>query len=131
MTKEYQDYPTYQKAHRLTVDSYGVQHPGNPQERNAVQSVNIHLIALHLSLAENKPAQYIVHCMDEILRKKRDFIWLTPPDNPRWMTVLDVIKAETAVEHEYLVKAWARSVYEAWSGHHATIENIIQSTLYP
>lgn len=50
LTKEYQDYADYQEAHRLTVDAYGVQHPGNPQERNAVQSVNIHLIALHLLL---------------------------------------------------------------------------------
>jgi len=42
LAKEYQDYPDYQKAHRLTVDTYGVQHPGHPQGRNAVQSVNIH-----------------------------------------------------------------------------------------
>ena len=129
LAKEYQNYPDHQKAHRLTVDTYGVQHPGSPQERNAVQSVNIHLIGLHLSIAENKPASYVVRCMDEILTKKRDFDWLTPPSNPHWLTVQDVIKAQTAEEHLKTVRAWAESVYEAWRDHHATIKNIIDHIL--
>lgn len=119
LAKEYQDYPENQNAHRLTVDTYGVQHPGNQQERNAVQSVNIHLIGLHLSIAENKPASYVVRCMDEILTKKRDFDWLTLPNNPHWLTVQEVIKAQTVDEHLKIVRAWAESVCEAWDDHHA------------
>lgn len=127
LTKEYQNYPDYQIAHRLTVDTYGVQHPGNPQERNAVQSVNIHLMALHLSIAENKSPKYVIHCMAEILNQKRDFHWLTPPHNPHWLTVLDVIKAKNPEEHLHIVQAWAKSVYDAWHEHHAFIKEIIES----
>lgn len=125
LAKEYQDYPDYQQAHRLTVDAYGVQHPGSPQERNAVQSVNIHLIALHLSIVENRPVQYVVRCMAKILDRKRDFVWLTPPANPHWLTVQDVIKAQTPEEHLKIVKAWAISVYNAWSDYHTVIKDII------
>ena len=108
--------PDHQKAYIvLTVDTYGVQHPGrySAAEQNVVQSVNIHfcLIGLHLSIAENKPASYVVRCMDEILTKKRDFDWLTPPSNPHWLTVQDVIKAQTAEEHLKTVRAWAESMF--------------------
>ncbi len=63
--------------------------------------------------------------MREILKKKRNFDWLTPPMNPHWLTVQDVIKAKTAEEHLKIIREWAKSVYEAWSHHHETIKNII------
>jgi len=35
--------------------------------------------------------------------------------------VVDVISVTDPVEHEALIKRWARSAWEAWSVHHAQI----------
>lgn len=48
LAKEYSDY-RFGRVHRLTVDTYAVQHPGKP-ERRSIQSVAVHLIGLHFSL---------------------------------------------------------------------------------
>ena len=37
----------YWQVHRLTVDTYALQHPGK-QDSRAIQSVNVHLASLYL-----------------------------------------------------------------------------------
>lgn len=37
------------------------------------------------------------------------------------MTAVEVLAARDAVEHERLVWAWGRDVWQSWSPHHATI----------
>jgi uncharacterized protein DUF5946 len=64
--------------------------------------------------------------MAEILDKKRDFQWLAPPQHSHWLTVLDVIKAKTPEDYLQIVQAWAKSVYDAWSEHHAFIKSMIK-----
>ena len=49
LAKEYSEYRILRSAHRLTVDAYAVQHPGNPNPQ-AIQSVTIHLVGLYLVL---------------------------------------------------------------------------------
>jgi Family of unknown function (DUF5946) len=46
LAREYQDQRFF-IVHRLTVDSYAVQHPGNPS-RQSIQSVGVHLVRLCL-----------------------------------------------------------------------------------
>src|SRR5204863_8366917 len=48
LAREYGEY-RYPSVHRLTVDTYSVQHPGTPSRRS-IQSVAVHLVSLHLVL---------------------------------------------------------------------------------
>ena len=41
--------PALLATHRLSVDTYAVQHPGDGSERRMVQSVGLHLARLHLA----------------------------------------------------------------------------------
>ncbi len=78
VAREYQD-PSYMAAHRLTVDAYAAQHPGRDEAR-ARQSVNIHLVSLHLILdlswSFDAATRALGRCVE--LHKGR-FEWLAPP----------------------------------------------------
>ena len=46
LAREYGNPLLFGAVHRLTVDAYALQHPGNPSDRRATQSVWIHYVAL-------------------------------------------------------------------------------------
>jgi hypothetical protein len=119
LVKEYTD-RRYYSIHRLTVDTYAVQHPGTPS-RQTIQSVAIHLINLFLALERGYDFERATEAMRQALRHREEYVWLEPPASPGAMTVLDMAKAKNFPEHEGLVKRWAKSVWDAWSPHHETI----------
>ncbi len=49
LAHEYSD-PNLLSTHRLTVDTYAVQHPGSGDNRKQIQSVGLHLARLGLQL---------------------------------------------------------------------------------
>ncbi|WP_217429780.1 DUF5946 family protein, partial [Sphingomonas bacterium] len=57
LAREYGD-PAYMAAHRLTVDAYCAQHPGEP-ERRTIQSAHVHLVGLHLTLERDWPGKRV------------------------------------------------------------------------
>lgn len=117
--KEYSDY-RYWRAHRFTVDAYAVQHPGEPSPQT-VQSVAVHLISLHLVLEKTRSPEEATKAMQQATTHKQRFTWLEPPASPGEVTVLYVRDAESPEEHVERAGEWARSAWEAWSGHHDTI----------
>lgn len=119
IAKEYAD-ERYFAAHRLTVDTYTVQHPGS-SSRQAILSVAVHLISLYRILECNFDVQRAVAAMDAALRHRQQFVWLEPPVSRGRFTICDVVAAKDHGEHEHLVQQWARSVWDTWSSHHATI----------
>lgn len=120
LAKEYEN-RSYWPAHRFSVDTYAVQHPGVP-ERRSQQSVNIHLMALYLLIEEDQNEQYVLRFMEKTLQKTKDFIWLDPPKNPQWLTVKDVVNAKNAEEHNQIVRLWSKSVWKAWNFHHSYVK---------
>lgn len=118
LEKEYSDY-RYWPAHRITVDAYAAQHPGNPSPQS-IQSVAVHLISLYLTLERGWPEDQAVKKMQR-LADRGDFIWLDTPASLGEITVLNVRRAENPTEHKELVEQWARTVWEAWDPHHETI----------
>lgn len=118
LAREYSN-PSYMRSHRQTVDAYAVQHPGRPSPQS-VQSVAVHLIALHLALELHKPSAQIVTNIKSAA-DTGTFSWLDPPMTRGAMTVCDVVRATNAEEHAALVGSWALSVWEAWSSHHAQV----------
>jgi len=120
LAKEYSD-PDHMKVHRLTVDAYAVQHPGIPAPR-AIQSVNVHLLALFLILEKKCDFKSATYAMGRLIEKnKGKFIWLAPPKSLGKITVIDVVKAANATEHQKSVKDWAASAWLAWQYHHEKI----------
>ena len=61
LSREYGD-QAFRVAHRLTVDSYAVQHPGRPTPQS-IQSVCIHLISLCLVVERGLTAAYATRVM--------------------------------------------------------------------
>ena len=109
-------------VHRLTVDTYAVQHPGVPS-RQTIQSVAVHLISLYLTLECGYRPEAATEAMRSVLRHKDQFAWLTPPASLGRLTILDVREAQGVAEHIALVRQWARSAWEAWAPHHGTVRS--------
>ena len=121
LEKEYADYQRFAPVHRLTVDAYAAQHPGTPSPQ-AVGSVGVHLIRLHLQLEHGLPHDRANAAMLHISsRLKKDFCWLDPPASLGELTVLHVRDASDSDDHGERVREWAASVWEAWSPHHGTV----------
>jgi hypothetical protein len=119
LAREYGEW-SYPSIHRLTVDTYGAQHPGPPSPRS-VQAVAAHLIGLHLALERGIEAKRIPAEMGRIVVDPSEYRWLEPPGPAGQRTILDVSGARTLREHRSRVEWWARSVWEAWSDHHDAI----------
>lgn len=118
LAREYQD-PAYMAAHRLTVDTYAVQHPGKPSSQS-IQSVAVHLISLHavleLALSSSEATSLIKVCAD-----RGRFAWLTPPRGAYRLNVLHPLAATTPPEHVAAVRQWAECTWDAWAQHHGQV----------
>ena len=118
LEREYSD-PAFLAVHRLTVDAYAAQHPGKP-ERRSIQSVNVHLVGLHLVLDRNLSGAFARKILGVITQQLvESLVWLEPPPSRGAVTVLQTLEAANAEEHGRLVRDWAMSVWSAWAPHRA------------
>src|SRR5207247_1652816 len=120
LAREYGEY-RYPPIHRLTVDTYSVQHPGTPS-RQSIQSVAVHLVSLYLVLGCGFSSEKATEGIRRALHQRNQFVWLEPPSSPGDLTLLDVRSAVDFAQHEAMVKRWAESVWQAWSPHHETVQ---------
>lgn len=126
LAREYENV-AYFASHRLSADTYMVQHPGTPSPQS-IQSVNIHLIGLYHTLVLNSSSDAATKALQQAVTiHKGKFEWLEPPDEPGKLTILDVYAAKDAVEHAAVVRRWAESVWEAWAAHHDTIKRLAEA----
>ncbi len=128
LAREYGEYGYPEPTHRLTVDTYAVQHPGNPG-RQANQSVNVHLMGLCCVLDLGMDGRQATRAISLVIRRRPAFAWLGPPVPNGRITVLDVVKAQDLAEHQRLVEAWARDVWQAWSPHHRLVRDMLRTRL--
>ncbi|MCA9279482.1 MAG: hypothetical protein H6815_01370 [Phycisphaeraceae bacterium] len=120
LAREYGEYG-YPECHRLTIDAYAAQHPGTPSRRS-IQSVAGHLIALHVLFEQNVSAAEATRRIGAAVAQAESFHWLEPPSFADAMTVLDVAATADLETHQRVVRAWAESVWHAWSEHHETVK---------
>ena len=121
LSREYSD-RRYFSVHRLTVDSYAVQHPGST-DRQSVQSVALHLIRLCMFLEHDLTAEKANDLMLEAGKYKNIFTRLSPPSDMGEITCADVAEMDTEKKHKQMTLEWARSSWEAWSLHHEKIRS--------
>ena len=124
LAREYSDF-RYARAHRLTVDTYAVQHPGTPTPQS-IASVSLHLLRLYWMLELGHGGEFASDLMRRATRHKSEFTWLEPPATLGTLTVLDVHRASGPEEHVERVRAWALDVWRAWAKHHETIRHRAQ-----
>jgi hypothetical protein len=112
LAREYESPMLFGAVHRLTVDAYALQHPGNPSDRRARKSVWIHYAALYLSLRKKENHVRIPRVMQKLT--VRSFPAL-PPAPALFDVTLEDVLAQGATNHISAVKAWANCAFEAWA----------------
>lgn len=111
--------------HRLSVDTYAVQHPGDPENRQAVQSVGLHLARLMRQLEKQTPSAETNDIMLEFSKRKSSLIPLSPPRSFT-MTMEDVAPYAGGPRHVAKVQEWAISTWNDWATHHDWIKRWAQ-----
>lgn len=108
------------RINRLTVDTWAVQHPGDPNDRRAVQSVGLHLARLMLQLACPRPPAETNQVMLDFACHKHTLRALVPPSGFS-RTVADVAPFAGTPQHVSKVHEWAEATWKDWSHEHAYI----------
>lgn len=119
LAREYSDI-TYRAVHRLTVDTYAVQHPGGDSPQ-AIQSVGAHLVSMYLMLELGYSSSRATAVLKAAV-EAGGFEHLERPAHSGELTVAHVAQANTAMEHIERVHEWSTSVWNAWSAHHALVK---------
>jgi hypothetical protein len=118
MAREYSD-PALMAVHRLSVDAWAVQHPGDGSRR-AIQSVGLHLARLMVQIDQGLAGEAAHDAMLGFAARKGDLPEL-PPRGDYTLTVADVVEAETPDAHRAAVRRWANAVWADWSDQHEFI----------
>jgi hypothetical protein len=115
LAAEYSD-SSLMGVHRLSVDAYAVQHPGDGS-RQAIQSVGLHLARLHVQLDRQLGADEANAFMLSAAARKAGMLMLRPP--PAFpITVAQVAPFAGTAGHERAVREWAQSAWDAWAHAH-------------
>jgi hypothetical protein len=125
LAREYSD-PACMQVHRLTVDSYAIQHPGRPSPQ-AVQSIALHLISLCMCLELGVSTQDATATLGALASQKGAFHWLEPPSSRAELTIAHVHAARSASEHVRAAREWASCAWQQWSAHHGTVRDWLPS----
>lgn len=126
LTREYSDPVLFAALHRLSVDAYAVQHPGDPAERRAVQSFWIHGASLWLVLRMDQSHIFATQALQALAGL--DFAE-RPFDQPHFaMTHADVLASPVAA-HGARTRDWAEESLTAWGEAHAEFERLARLAL--
>jgi uncharacterized protein DUF5946 len=116
LTREFGDY-RYAKLHRLTVDTYSLQHP--EKYMRSGKSFVAHLTGI-CAAVEGDDARAVNQAVQRWLNGPRAIERPEdPPPGQRGVLTIDYLHAAAdAEEHARRVREWARSSWVAWSAHH-------------
>ncbi|HHG88869.1 MAG TPA: hypothetical protein ENJ90_00130 [Devosia sp.] len=126
LAREYSE-PELLEIHRLSVDAYAVQHPGEPSPQT-IGSIGVHLIRLCLFHEYDLTPEHANDAMLKVSKNKGSFVWLEPPGSLGPITVGDVVKSNSVEEHKSAVREWAKGAWEAWSPHHRQIRTWLSAS---
>ena len=115
IAREFGD-PGLMDVHRLSVDAWAVQHPGDGSRR-AIQSVGVHLARLWVQLDKGLSGQAANAAMLRFAARKAELPEM-PPRARYAVTVADVAGAEEPAAHRAAVRRWAEAVWADWADQH-------------
>lgn len=112
----------YPPAHRMVVDAYMAQHPGDGSDRRDRQSVFVHLVGLCAVLERDLAQPYVTGLLGHVLRRRQgDYPILVRPAGPGRLTLLHMFGAADLEDYDRRAREWARAVWESWSSQHELI----------
>lgn len=117
--------PDLLQTHRLSVDTYAIQHPGSGKQRKEIQSVGLHLARLMLQLDRPRTPSETNDVMLGLGEHKASLVFLRPPEKFS-MTVGDVTDYAGTPQHSERVTEWASSTWADWSAHHDYIRHWVE-----
>ncbi len=122
LAREYESPVLFGTVHRLTVDAYALQYPGDIGDRRAIQSVWVHYAALYLAFEQKRPLADI----PPVMQKLAGGSFPPLPTVPALFDVThaDVIAAPVA-SHAVLVRDWAQCAYHAWNALHQPTKDLL------
>lgn len=117
-------------AHRLVVDAYMAQHPGDGRDRRDRQSVFVHLVGLCAVLEHGLPQPFATSLLGQVIRQRGgDFPTLQRTGAPGSVTVLHMAGAADPTDYERRALEWATSVWASWSAQHELIRSALRAVL--
>jgi Family of unknown function (DUF5946) len=119
----------YPPEHRLVVDAYMAQHPGDGQDRRDRQSVFVHLIALCGLLERSVPPDRVTRLLGPVVRSRPDFPVLARPVDPGAVTLLRMVGAVDLDDYGARAREWASAVWDSWAHHHALIRAALSDAM--
>ena len=120
----------YPSAHRLAVDAYMAQHPGNGSDRRDRQSVFVHLVGLCAALEHDLPPAIATRLLGGVIRRRgREFPVLRRTAGPGRVTVLHLAGAADLTDYERRAREWAAAVWESWREHQELIRAELDAAL--
>jgi hypothetical protein len=125
LAREYGEYH-FPPVHRMTLDSYALQHPGRPSLK-AVHSIALHLTSLYFMLERGFDADQTTEPVRRLLLRRQGFLWLDPPTELGPLTILDIHGAGDLAVHTQRVRDWAEGVWQSWALHHDTVRSWAES----
>jgi uncharacterized protein DUF5946 len=114
------------QVHMLTVDAYAVQHAGG---RHPDKSIAVHLSGLHLTQEREVRPTSVPPLLQRLVAAVEAWPHFEPPAGRGTITVWDVALSGTPEDHAKNVRAWAGSVWKAWSEHHGAIAMFVSRHL--
>ena len=108
-------------VHRLSVDAWAVQHPGDGSRR-AIQSVGLHLARLMVQLEQGLHDKAANNAMLGFATRKATLPEL-PPRKAYRVTVADVLGSVDPETHRRAILHWAEATWQDWADQHDFIRN--------
>lgn len=121
LEREYSDPKLFASSHRLTVDAYALQHPGDPSLRRAVQSFWIHGASLWMVLRMQRSAAAATGALKTLAGgefKER------PVESPQFVATCADLLSSPLERHHELAKSWAQAALEGWREAHHEFERL-------
>lgn len=126
LTREYSDAGLFQAVHRLTVDAYALQHPGDPSDRRAVQSFWLHGASLWMVLRLGQPQESATQALGRLSRLSFDD---RPTGEVRFASTHADLLAGPIGEHAARAQMWARASLDAWQEAHGEFDRLARWAL--
>ena len=123
---EYSNAFLFGQVHQLTVDSYAVQHAGEPHPD---KSLDVHLFGLYLTLKREIRAPYVPALLQRLVAAIEVWPHFEPPTARAGVTVFDVAICDSTEDHIRIVKDWTKGVWECWSAYHAEVARLVSHHL--
>jgi hypothetical protein len=91
----------YPPVHRVIVDAYMAQHPGDGGDRRDRQSVFVHLVGLCAVLERGRRSPYVTKLLGQVIRTRHwEFPVLQREEGPGPVTVPAMIGASDLADYE-------------------------------